>query len=191
MNEPHDTNGTWPHTAQAAIDAIRAVDSRHYIFLAGDHWSNANSWLEANPHILEVHDPSDRIVYEAHIYFDHDGSGTYKHSYDEEKAYPSIGVDRLLPFITWLRTNGKQGFLGEFGIPNNDSRWGVVLEQVLETLQRNHLSGTYWAGGPIWHNYSLSCEPFDGHDASQMTILSKYAKKYGRHWYQIWEHSPR
>jgi endoglucanase len=191
MNEPHDTNGTWPHTAQAAINAIRTVDSRHFILLAGDHWSNANSWQEANPYLLEVRDPDDRIVYEAHIYFDHDGSGVYKHSYDEEGAYPSIGADRLLSFIAWLRANKKQGLLGEFGVPNNDPRWNVVLEQVLEVLRHNHLSGTYWAGGPIWHNYGLSCEPMNGHDAPQMAILSKYAEKDRRHWYQVWRFAAR
>jgi endoglucanase len=100
-------------------------------------------------------------------------------------------VDRLLPFITWLRANAKQGLVGEFGVPNNDPRWNVVLEQVLETLRRNHLSGTYWAGGPIWHNYTLSCEPMNGHDAPQMKILSKYAKKEQRHWYQVWRFAAR
>lgn len=62
-------------------------------------------------------------MYEAHIYFNHDNSGRYVGSYEVEKAYPTIGVDRLKPFVDWLREKNAKGFIGEFGVPANDPRW--------------------------------------------------------------------
>lgn len=186
MNEPHDTDGTWPHTAQVAINAIRTVDRRHFILLAGDHWSNADTWAASNPHLLDVKDPENRLIYEAHTYWDRDGSGIYKHSYDEDRVYPDIGVDRVRPFIAWLKANHARGLIGEFGVPNDDPRWNQVLDHFLRFLHRNGVSGTYWAGGPRWHHYLLSCEPRDGVDAPQMAVLERNARAAHRwsilHW---------
>jgi len=178
MNEPNDTGGTWPNTAQKAIDAIRSVDHRHYILLAGDHWSGAQTWSESNPDLLQVKDPEDRIIYEAHTYWDRDGSGVYKNSYDEDHVYPNIGIDRVKPFVDWLKVHHARGFIGEFGVPNNDPRWNEVLDRFLHYLHKNGISGTYWAGGPIWHNYILSCEPAAGVDAPQMKVLSARARAH-------------
>lgn len=180
MNEPHDTEGTWPHTAQAAINAVRTIDRRHFILLAGDHWSGANTWESANPKILEVWDPENKLIYEAHIYFDSDGSGVYRTSYDDNRAYPEIGVDRVRPFIEWIRLHHARGLIGEFGVPNNDPRWNEVLGRLLRYLRDNQVSGTYWAGGPAWHHYILSCEPTAGKDAAQMQVLSGYTR-HGLH----------
>jgi len=182
MNEPHETEGTWPHTAQIAIDAIRMTDRQHFILLAGDHWSSATAWPESNPKILDVHDPAQRLIYEGHIYFDRDGSGVYKASYDETGAYPDIGPTRVKPFIDWLKANNVHGIIGEFGVPNDDPRWNEVMDRFLKTLQNAHLSGVYWAGGPDWHDYRLSCEPSATGDAPQMKVLSRYAKRHRRFW---------
>lgn len=183
MNEPHDTGGTWAHTAQLAVDAIRSVDTRHTILLAGDSWSSAEKWVESNPHILDVKDPSEKIVYEAHIYFDRDSSGIYKHTYDEDGVYPDIGVKRVDPFLEWISVHHVKGFLGEFGVPGNDPRWNVVLDRFLNAIQEKKVGGTYWAGGSIWHNYLLSCEPTSTGDAPQMQILSHHVKRRQPHWY--------
>jgi endoglucanase len=182
MNEPHETNGTWPHTAQIVIDAVRKVDQRHFILLAGDHWSSATTWPESNPKILEVRDPAQRLIYEGHVYFDRDGSGVYNTSYVETGAYPDIGPARVKPFIDWLKANKVNGMIGEFGVPNDDPRWNEVLDRFLKTSQREHISGTYWAGGPRWHNYRLSCEPSAAGDAPQMEVLGRYAKHRRRSW---------
>ena len=184
MNEPNDTRGTWPHTAQIAIDAIRSVDRYHFILLAGDHWSGAQAWAENNPEILNVKDPEHRIVYEAHTYWDRDGSGVYKDSYNADHVYPDIGIDRVKPFVEWLKAHHVHGFIGEFGVPGNDPRWNVVLDRFLQYIHKKGISGTYWAGGPIWHNYILSCEPVAGIDAPQMTVLSARARAL--HAWQRW-----
>lgn len=176
MNEPHDTHGTWPHTAQCAINAIRSVDGDHFILLAGDEWSGATKWEVNNPRLLEVKDPAKRVIYEAHTYWDRDGSGVYKHTYDEDKVYPEIGVDRVRPFVEWLKANKAHGLIGEFGVPGGDPRWNEALDRFLVYLRHNDVSATYWAGGPIWHHYILSCEPSSGVEAPQMSVLSKHAR---------------
>jgi endoglucanase len=44
MNEPHDSMGLWKQTAQAGLDAIRAVDRNRLVLAPGDEWSGAWSW---------------------------------------------------------------------------------------------------------------------------------------------------
>ena len=104
MNEPHDLpegSDSWSFLAQEAVNAIREVDSTHYILVPGYDWQSAERWPESNPS-LSIEDPYGKILYAAHLYFDRDHSGKYVKSYSEEGGYPTIGRDRLRPFITWL-----------------------------------------------------------------------------------------
>jgi endoglucanase len=174
MNEPHGTGGRWPAAAQAAVDAIRSVDSRHTISVCGDGWSGAHSWKRINAG-LALTDPAQNLVYEAHQYFDHDHSGTYKRRYDEAKAHPDIGVERLRPFVEWLREHKAQGFIGEFGVPAGDPRWLEVLDRFIAAMKRHNLGGTYWAAGPWWGGYPLSVQPTGDGDRPQMEVLALYA----------------
>ena len=66
--------------------------------------------------------------------------------------------------------------LGEYGVPDNDSRWWVTLENMLIYLKENGVSGTYWSAGPRWGNYTLSVQPTDNYtvDRPQMSVLEKY-----------------
>jgi endoglucanase len=174
MNEPHDTGGRWPAAAQAAIDAIRKVDRRHAIFVCGDGWSGAHSWLKINGN-LRLQDPADNLVYEAHQYFDRDHSGTYQQSYEDSGAHPQIGVERLRPFAEWLQEHHARGFIGEFGVPDDDPRWLEVLDHFLDAMKAERIGGTYWAAGGWWGKYPLSVEPRDGRDRPQMEVLGLYA----------------
>ncbi len=175
MNEPYSTNGTWPQMAQTAVNAIRTVDLTSYVIVSGDGWANATGWRSKNPN-LDTQDPVGRLIYEAHCYFDNNLSGTYDQSYDGEGAYPMIGVDRVKEFVEWLQETGNKGFIGEYGVPGNDSRWLTVLDNFLAYLDANGVSGTYWAGGPWWGSYPLSCEPTSNFtvDKPQMSILEDY-----------------
>jgi len=175
MNEPHDMGGAsvWPTAAQAAVNAIRRVDTTHKIFVEGDGWAGAWSWATYNSN-LNINDPSSLLVYEAHQYFDSNDSGTYTSSYDATGAYPAVGVDRLQPFATWLTAHGYKGWVGESGVPNNDSRWLTVLTNFFTALKNDGIWGTYWAGGPWWGTYTLSCEPINGQDSVQMSVLQNY-----------------
>jgi aryl-phospho-beta-D-glucosidase BglC (GH1 family) len=176
MNEPHDMGGAgvWMAAAQAAVDAIRASGATENIVVAGDGWSSAGMWQLVNGN-LAINDALNKIVYEAHIYFDHDNSGTYQGTYDQEGATPDTGVRRLQVFQDWLAAHDAKGFIGEFGVPGDDPRWLTALGNLVDAMHKDGIDGTAWAAGPWWGNYPLSLEPSNGVDKPQLDILSKYA----------------
>ncbi|MFL5729164.1 MAG: cellulase family glycosylhydrolase [Cytophagaceae bacterium] len=174
MNEPNSMNGTWPATAQSVLTGVRSVDTVHTILMPGTDWSKAESWQAVNDGLKNLNDPYNNLLYEAHQYFDADYSGVYNNSYDTDGTYPTIGVDLASPFVNWLIANNKKGFFGEYGVPGDDPRWNVVLDNFLSYLHNNCVGGTYWAGGPWWGNYNLSIEPSGGVDKPQMSVVSNY-----------------
>jgi endoglucanase len=144
MNEPYNMGGSnvWPQAAQAAVNAIRAVDMNTKILVEGTQWSSAYWWPYDNGN-LHVVDPANKLLYEAHLYFNN-GQGGYSGTYAQMGAYPNIGVDNLQPFLNWLKANNAQGFIGEFGAPGNDPQWIPVMKNFMAALQANGISGTYW-----------------------------------------------
>jgi len=176
MNEPHDMPGssTWFNIAQALIDKIRVVDTKTTIVVGGDSFSSAARWLLASDNLKNLKDPSDNLIFEAHIYFDNDHSGKYAKGYDAEACTPTTGVERAKPFVEWLNANGLRGFIGEYGVPDNDPRWLETLDNMLKYLKDNCVNGTYWAAGPWWPTYAMSVEPKDGIDRPQLSTLLKY-----------------
>lgn len=176
MNEPHDPDQstTWFEMAQACINAIREVDTEKTIIVGGDDWSSAERWLEQSDTLKYLIDPAKNLMFEAHVYFDKDASGSYKKSYEDEECSPQKGIDRVKPFAAWLKENGFRGIIGEYGVPNNDDRWLETMDNFLTFLQKEGINATYWAAGPWWGNYVLSVEPRDGKDRPQMKIVEKY-----------------
>lgn len=88
MNEPHDLPGgarAWELASQLAVDAVRTVDRRTPVLVAGYASSSAASWATEHPRPW-VLDASGPVLYEAHQYFDHDGSGTYPRRYAAEET---------------------------------------------------------------------------------------------------------
>jgi endoglucanase len=188
MNEPHDLGtGVWPTAAQAAVDGIRSIDINTTIYVEGTQWASAYYWPSDNGS-LKITDPANKLIYDAHLYFDSDGSGKYTKTYDEQGCYPNWGVDRVQPFLQWLKQNNAKGFIGEFGVPENDPRWLTVLDNFLNTLKQNGMSGTYWyyayadpSGANAWWpsmsgtDYSMSLIPkVNGLDKAQWSIIMKY-----------------
>lgn len=179
MNEPANmANKTdWFGIAQEIITGIRTKDSSTAIVVAGDSWSSAERWPEESDNLKNLKDPNNNLIFEAHVYFDNDASGQYLGSYDEEGASPMTGVERVQPFIDWLNRNNLRGFIGEYGIPSDDDRWKLTLDNFLNHLSKNCLNGTYWAAGPWWGDYILTIEiKKDGADQNQMEIVKKYSK---------------
>lgn len=178
INEPHDMlpSAPWVKIAQAAIFDIRKVDNETAIIVGGNHWSSAYRWLEVSDELKHLYDPINNLIFEAHIYFDEDGSGVYRRSYDEEKAHEYIGVQRLSQFVTWLKRYNLRGFVGEYGIPSDDDRWMHCLDHMLAYMQEQGVNGTYWAAGARWNNYILGVQPKDNYkeDMPQINILTKY-----------------
>lgn len=179
MNEPHHMNGeySWREIAQSAILAIRKVNMKHDIFINGESYSNSEDWEAYSHDLHELTDPANKLVYEAHCYFDHDHTGGYSThgdgvvAFDDSKHTPKQVME---PFVNWLKVHHKRGFVGEYGVPNNDPRWLGFLDEFLKYLTENGINGTYWAAGPWWHDYPLSVEPKNGKDRPQMKILEKY-----------------
>ena len=176
MNEPHDLapETKWFDMAQASINAIREVDTNTLIMVGGNDWSSAERWIEQSDTLKFLKDPANNLAFEAHVYFDKDASGTYKYSYEEEECYLEKGIDRVKPFVEWIKQNKFHGFIGEYGIPDNDPRWNETLDLFLGYLQENGINGTYWAAGPWWDTYFMAITPKDGKDRPQMPIIEKY-----------------
>lgn len=165
MNEPGLSASVWTTTAQQAIDAIRSVDTVHTIYIA--YGVGQGQSVNTDSH--------GKLVYEAHIYFDANNNGKYEKDYEGEGATPTIGVDRVDAFLNWCIAHQVKGFIGEYGIPNNDPRWNTVLDNFLQYLKANGIGGTYWAGGhALGKNYSLGSDPVEDVDSPQMSILKNY-----------------
>jgi len=182
MNEPHDMNAMpWFEIAQKAIDAIRSVNSSQTIFVCGDKYAASIDWKPNNPKIHELVDISDNLVYEAHCYFDQDLTGQYlnatgsvNNAYEYNSFGSRTGIQAVKPFINWLKKYKKKGFIGEYGVPDDDDRWLLVLDKFLAYISKNGVNGAYWAAGPWWGEYRLSVEPRNGQDRPQMKILERY-----------------
>lgn len=181
MNEPYsmlDKTSPWQSLAQSCIYAIREIDKNTPILIEGNEYASSSKWTNLSRDLKNLDDPSNLLIFEAHCYFDKDASGKYLGTYDSEQCTPETGVDRLRPFVEWCKENNKQGFLGEYGVPDNDERWLVTLDNALAYLAENGIGGTYWSAGPRWGADALAVQPTENYtkDRPQMSVLSKYLK---------------
>jgi endoglucanase len=145
---------------QAAINAIRATGATsQYIFVEGNSWTGAWTWVDINTSMGQLTDPEDRIVYEMHQYLDEDGSGTH-----DTCVSTTIGAERVAAATQWLRENNKVGILGEFaGAPNEVCE--AAVSGLLDYLTENSdvwQGALWWAAGPWWAQYMFSIEPPSG-----------------------------
>ena len=173
MNEPRGIFGkSWRRAAQKAIDGIREVDTIPFIIVDGENSSFSADWSAENNDLRKLNDNNDKIIFDAHCYFDYDHSGRYNNNY-EGRITNNIGVERLKPFVKWLNKHHKKGMIGEFGVPN-DKKWMEVMDNFLAYATKYGINVSYWAAGPWWNDYPLSVEPTSGVDKPQMKVLEKY-----------------
>ncbi len=177
MNEPYNTgNNLWPQTAQAAGQAIRKVDPTKWIMIAGDRYSSAFHWQKYNTSLINdpwMRDPKNNLVYEAHQYLDSDYSGTYRNT--AETFAPNLGVERVKPWVEWLKANKLRGYLGEHGIPDFSPSAVVATNNLLAYLNANCIPSTYWAAGPRWGENIMALDVSSGKYRPQLAPLQKYA----------------
>lgn len=183
MNEPHDMGtSSWKDIAQAAIYAIREVDTKTPIIIEGNGWASADRWPTSSDMLKDLIDPSNRLIYQAHCYFDRDASGVYAGTYDSEVVDNQVAIKRLANFVNWLKLNNKIGMIGELGSPGDDARWLTMLDDACAYLKDNNVSLTYWAAGRHWSSgYKLDIHPANNDftkDRPQMTVLEKYGDFY-------------
>lgn len=178
MNEPHDmSTEAWLSAANAAIAAIRAAGATNLILVPGNGWTGAHSWSNnyyGTPNatvMLNIVDSGNNYAFEVHQYLDSDSSGT-----SASCVSTTIGAERLASFTSWLRANGKKGFLGEFAGGNNSTCQAAVTGMLAHLTNNKDvwIGWTWWAAGPWWANYIFTLEPSGSTDAPQMSWLSPY-----------------
>jgi aryl-phospho-beta-D-glucosidase BglC (GH1 family) len=186
MNEPSNMPALdlWQAAAQAAIDAIRAIDTTTPIYVEGNNYSSAFTWADQNPTLHQLNDSSHLLVFSAHSYLDRDNSGTHYRwaeevaAGDQPTGLPldtSIGVRRVAGFIGWLGQHGLTGNIGETGAGLNDPNWLIALDREIAFLLDNGVSFIYWNLGPFYPSYPYSIEPdVTGIDKAQVAVLTKY-----------------
>lgn len=178
MNEPHDMpTEQWVSAANAAIGAIRDTGATQLILVPGNGWTGAHSWNQnwygtSNASaMLQIGDSANNFAFEVHQYLDSDSSGN-----QQDCVSGTIGSERMQGFTSWLRANGRKGFLGEFG-GGTSSVCLSALDDMLYHLEANadvYLGWTYWAGGPWWGSYFATLEPANGVDRPQMNVLRRH-----------------
>lgn len=179
MNEPSRMRtDQWRIAANAAIAAIRDTGATNLIFVPGNGWTGAHSWLQnwyaqespnsgvTGPNgyrvgsnaeeMLNIVDPLDRVIFEMHQYFDHDFAGKQPDCQSE-----TIGSEKLAAATQWLRTHGKKGFIGEFGAGDNAACLAALrdITQYMADRPDAWLGWSYWAAGRAWGDYFTSLEP--------------------------------
>ncbi|KAH7322692.1 endo-1,4-beta-glucanase precursor [Stachybotrys elegans] len=158
---------------QAAINAIRrAGATTQPIWVEGNSWTGAWTWVEINDNLKGLTDPNNNLVYQMHQYLDSDGSGTHP-----ECVSTTIGAERIRAATGWLRQNGKQGVIGEYaGGPNPTCR--TAISGMLEYMRQNSdvwQGALWWAAGPWWGDYMYSYEPPSG---SAYTYYNSIMRQY-------------
>lgn len=131
MNEPHgrgaadggfDVQGQWVANVQQLIDAVRSVDTEHWITVAGNAYSSAKNWRAVSDGLRNV--VGEKIMFEAHQYPDENGNGggSWKkgivHSID-----PAARVADFYDYRDWLLEVGRPGMIGEYGTPVTYEKW--------------------------------------------------------------------
>ncbi|KAK2765973.1 hypothetical protein FQN54_007488 [Arachnomyces sp. PD_36] len=145
---------------QAAIDGVRSAGATsQYIFVEGNAWTGAWTWVDENDSMKSLTDPEDKIIFEMHQYFDKDGGSS------QTCLSPTIGVERVTSATKWLRDNGKLGIIGEFsGYP--DETCQAAVENMIKYLSENSdvwTGALWWAAGPWWGEETVySFEPVTG-----------------------------
>jgi len=194
MNEPtgistHD----WFTAAQAAVDGVREVDMESYVLLPGTYYSNAHRWNTHGAYLIDIEDAADKRIFEAHSYWDGGHDGEYERSFASTGQSVNVGVNDLVAFVEWCVANEVQGFVGEFGVPWDHPDWAPVLENAMDYMQANGISGTYWAAGPWWgDDYELTLDIDTRNNAPRypLAILQRYGdgdlRPYARdfRWYR-------
>lgn len=181
VNEPNALpTEQWVGAANAAITSIRSTGSTNVIVVPGNGWTGGWTWYSngyGTPNavaLLDVHDPADNLVFEAHQYLDSDASGG-----SADCVSTTAGRERLAPFIKWLRDNHKRGIVGEFAGGNNATCNAAVTDMIhtMNDASDVIVGWLWWAGGPWWGDYQFTLDPKGGVDRPQMALLAPFLAK--------------
>ncbi|UIJ43986.1 glycoside hydrolase family 5 protein [Sphingomonas cannabina] len=188
MNEPHDLaigEAGWRDACQQSINAIRKINSSLWILIDGYGWASAQMWPQNNPTIHTLSDPANRIMWSAHQYFDANSSGVYGGGSESAPTNANIGVQRLAPFIEWLKAHGFQdrGHIGEFGAPDR-TEWQTIVRNFVQSADAAGLRLTAHQDIPYLNDtYTMNLFPqtdssgkIVGADRGVMQVLQQVAQ---------------
>jgi hypothetical protein len=161
----------WPAYAQAAINAIRAIDPVTPIYLDSNSWSAAFVIGAMNP---DWPLQGANIIYSVHMYLDA-GSTGQRFDYDAEvaKGYSGAGIgnvpisvdtgwQRLKIAVDWAAAHGGLKLaLTETGMPLDDPRWQEDFQRLTDYAKAHNVELYPWNGGAHWpiHNYGINFAP--------------------------------
>ncbi len=177
MNEPHGlSTEQWAGAAQAAITGIRSVGAKNVIMAPGNGWTGAWSWTQTGNYgtpnsvaMLKLNDPANNMVFEVHQYLDSNSGGQ-----SAECASATIGSQRLVAFVKWLRDNNKKGFIGEFAGGRTPTCYAAIKD-MMTYMNKNAdvITGwLWWGGGPWWKtDYNFRLDPVNNVDQPQMPVI--------------------
>jgi endoglucanase len=181
VNEPNSMpTEQWVSAANAAIAAIRAAGATNVIHVPGNSWTGAHSWYGPGygtsnaVAMLNIVDPIDNSVFEVHQYMDADSGGK-----NDQCISTTIGAERLVKFVGWLRQHKKKGFVGELAGGRNQQCYTAVTNMLtyIENASDVLEGWLWWAAGPGWGDYVFTLEPKNGVDRPQMALLLPFLAK--------------
>lgn len=193
-NDYNEDYTIWGTYAQAAVNAIRAVDATTPIYVGGNGWSAPINWSTLNPMFPLS---GSNLVYEFHLYLDATNGG-FRFDWDDEVAKgfsageagttisSATGTHRIQYMLDWAAAHGNpQLAAGEFGLPventpsgSLDTRWLLAGSQTVDTLATNNIQTFAWMGGNHWpiHAYPLNNVPKWHQNATVEPIVQSYMK---------------
>jgi len=117
------------------VDAIRAVDVNHLIFVEGPNYSLASHWPVDNPapFITDTLSPA-KIDYSPHVYFDYGNDSQYDGAGEDVgpmEHWEYYVRDRLVAAMDWSIEYDVPLLFGEMGVPCT-TEWAAVLDYAFE-----------------------------------------------------------
>lgn len=158
---------------QAAINAIRSVDTTHYIFCEIDEYAGGQNFVNnyGSTPTPWLSDSNNKLVYSFHYYFDNDHSGSYQQAFDSSNN-TAISGD-VSPIMEWAQNNSLNLHCGEYGVPAI-SAWQVCLTTFLGLCNTYNVWANYWAAGDEYTavtSIQPTGSPGSYVDALQMAIV--------------------
>jgi endoglucanase len=160
----------WPKFAQAAIDAIRSIDTATPIYVSVNEWNSPTPDTDSHGFPLA----GKNLVYEPHMYLDSRSSGA-RFDWDVEATAGfsvmepghkginvNTGFNRLTTILAWCKKHGLDKVaIGETAMPIDDPRWQQSFHNMMKLAVLNNVEVYSWMGGNHWaiHNYGINHTP--------------------------------
>ena len=79
-----------------------------------------------------------------------------------------------MPFVQWLKQNNKKGIIGQFGVPDTDSRWITIMDKFLQYLKAENVTAQYSSSGKRLSGNPVSTYPLASVERPQIKTLQTF-----------------